>query len=230
MVINIKLDMKGLFLKQIDELKKKYAGLKKTAHYGDLSDHGIEEIMSLRTRITATVKRITGTSSEYYNQIGEINKRKNLNDYKKLKYLIGPLDALYKDIQKDYIKTLSELIHGDVFSDYLDMANHLLNEGYKDAAAVITGSTLEENLRKLCQKTNISIQIQTKVGLRPKKADQMNSELSKQNVYTKSEQKQITAWLGLRNDAAHGNYNNYTDNEVKLFIIGLRDFFLRNPT
>ncbi len=223
-------NLKADFLNQIDELKKEFNILKVSARYDDLSDLPIDRIISLRTRIVTSIIRITGRTSEYYMKIKDINDRIDIHDYDKLKYFMGPLDALYQDIQNDYIKTLSELIHGDVFSDYLDMAEYLLNESYKDAAAVIAGSTLEEHLRKLCQKSGISTQIQVTSGLKPKKADVMNSDLVKQNIYTKSEQKQVTAWLGIRNDAAHGNYGNYTDKKVKLLIMGLRDFFIRNPT
>ena len=227
---SIKPNLKAEFLNQIDELKEEFSMLKASARYNDLSDHPIDKIISLRIRIVTSITRIAGNTSEYYMKIKDIEDRTDIHDHEKLKYFIGPLDALYQDIQNDYIKTLSELIHGDVFSDYLDMADYLLNESYKDAAAVIAGSTLEEHLRKLCQKSGISTQIQGKRGLKPKKADAMNSEIAKQNIYTKSEQKQVTAWLGIRNDAAHGNYVNYSNNEVKLLIIGLRDFFIRNPT
>ena len=223
-------NLKDDFLNQISELKEEFYKLKASARFNDLSDHPIDKILSLRTRIVTSIIRITGRTSEYYMKIKEINDLTNISDYLKLKYYIGPLDALYQDIQKDYIKTLSELIHGDVFSDFLDMAEYLLNEGYKDAAAVIVGSTLEEHLRKLCQKSGVSTQKQVSGGLKHKMADTMNSDLTKQNIYTKSEQKQVTAWLGIRNDAAHGNYGNYTKNEVKLLILGLRDFFIRNPS
>jgi len=222
-------NLKKQFLGQIEELKQLYTILKGKSKYEDFSDLEIEEITSLKTRIIATIKRITGTNSSYYREIQEIKELKKPIDSKKLKYFIGPLDALYSDLQSDYLKSLSELISGDIFSDYLDMAEHLFNESYKDAAAVIAGSTLEEHLRKLCQNFSIDITIKTKKGIKPKKADQMNSDLVKQNVYSTSEQKQITAWLAIRNDAAHGNYSNYTSDQVKLLIQGVRDFFIRNP-
>ena len=57
----------------------------------------------------------------------------------------------------------------------------------------------------------------------------MNSELAKIAAYSKNDQKQLTAWAGIRNDAAHGNYHNYTDGEVKLMVAGIRDFLGRNP-
>ena len=59
------------------------------------------------------------------------------------------MEGLYKNLNADYLKFMAELIHGEIFSDYLDMAEYLLEEHYKDDAAVIAGSTLEEYLRKL---------------------------------------------------------------------------------
>jgi hypothetical protein len=65
--------------------------------------------------------------------------------------------------------------------------------------------------------------------MNPKKADTMNAELTKAMAYTKLDQKNVTAWLGLRNDAAHGNYNAYDKNQVVLLISSIRDFISRNP-
>jgi hypothetical protein len=109
------------------------------------------------------------------------------------------------------------------------MAAYLLGEGYKDAAAVIIGGTLEEHLRQLCPKYTIDIEVPTSSGLKPKKADQMNADLSKKSAYTKLDQKLVTAWLDLRNKAAHGEYNEYTKQQVELFLSGVRDFIARIP-
>jgi hypothetical protein len=38
------------------------------------------------------------------------------------------------------------------------MAEYLLNESYKDPAAVMTGSVLEEHIRQLCIKNSIPIE------------------------------------------------------------------------
>ncbi len=142
---------------------------------------------------------------------------------------MGSLDALYLDLKQDYLKSISELIHGDIFSDYLDMSQHLLKEGYKDASAVIGGSTLEEHLRKLCEKNEIKIEVSTSKEIKPKKAELMNADLTKAGVYSKTQQKQVTAWLGIRNDSAHGHYEIYTTEEVKLMLLGLRGFFVNYP-
>jgi hypothetical protein len=43
------------------------------------------------------------------------------------------------------------------------------------------------------------------------------------------DQKQVTAWLGLRNDAAHARYDNYTEHQVKDMLSGITNFMVRIP-
>lgn len=61
------------------------------------------------------------------------------------------------------------------------------------------------------------------------KADTLNADLMKTGAYSKIDLKNVTAWLGLRNDAAHGNYSAYDDKQVSLLISSIRDFVARNP-
>ena len=105
------------------------------------------------------------------------------------------------------------------------MADYLLEEGYKDPAAVLAGGTLEEHLRKLCQKNDIEIM---KDISHYRKADSLNADLAGANVYSKLDQKSVTAWLDLRNKAAHGKYDEYTKEQVALMVQSLRDFISRN--
>lgn len=57
----------------------------------------------------------------------------------------------------------------------------------------------------------------------------MNSDLAKADIYSKLDQKNITAWLDLRNKAAHGQYDQYDDAQVKLLIDNIRNFIIRIP-
>ena len=223
-------DKEKVFIEQIEELLKNYEDYQNNKKASINSHKEKEIISSLITRIKAIVKRITGNDSEYYKRIEEIFVLyERFHDRVKLSPLKGVLDGLYQDLKAGYLKSFSELIHADIFSDYIEMAEYLLEEGYKDPAAVITGSTLEEHLRKLCIKNGIDIEIMSSGKLRSKKADGMNSDLAKQGVYSKLEQKSVTAWLDLRNKAAHGNYSEYDENQVKQLIMGVRDFIIRNP-
>ncbi len=142
---------------------------------------------------------------------------------------MGVVQSLLSDLQSGYVQTVAELIHGELFGDFLEMASHLADSGYKDAAAVIVGSTLEAHLRQLCHKAVLSTDVTAGGDVRPKKADQINSDLSGASVYSKLDQKNVTAWLDLRNKAAHGKYSEYTKDQVLMLITGVRDFITRVP-
>ena len=109
---------------------------------------------------------------------------------------------------------------------FLEMAEHLLGDGYKDASAVIAGGVLEEHLRKLATKSSVPT---VKPSGEPEKASSINAALAKQQVYNKTVEKDVTAWLGRRNDAAHGHYDKYVQEEVRLMIEGIRGFVSRHP-
>ena len=138
----------------------------------------------------------------------------------------GMLQALRDDYESGYLQSVVELVHADLFADFLDMADHLIQQGYKDPAAVVAGSVLEEHLRKLCDKHGIDV---LKADGTPKKADALNSELAGAGAYSKLDQKSVTAWLDLRNKAAHGKYGEYTQEQVTLMIQGVQDFASRYP-
>lgn len=119
------------------------------------------------------------------------------------------------------------LVAAELFSDFLDMAEHLLETGYKDPAAVMVGSVLEEHLRQLCQRHGVASEDIKDGDHVPKKADRLNSELAKGDAYTKLDQKLITAWLDLRNKAAHGKYMEYNDDQVRQMLFGVTEFMAR---
>jgi hypothetical protein len=141
-------------------------------------------------------------------------------------HVAAALAAFRSDVEAGYLKTLAELIHADVFADLLEMASELQGKGYKDAAAVIAGSILEEHLRKLAGGSGIAA---AKSDGSPLKASVINANLAKAEIYNKLEEKAVTAWLGLRNSAAHGKYNEFDEAQVANLIRDVRDFMVRHP-
>lgn len=229
------MDNRELFLKQLDAIIAEYQLFENSCKYDDLSDkNDTVEMGALITKSISTIERIAGNKSEYYKSIQIAFDEKNSYRYPHnsliLKHIIGITIALKSDLENDYLKSFSEIIHSDLFSDYIEMSSHLLEEGYKDPAAVLTGSTLENHLRNLCLKNAIDPEYENGKGkIVPKKADSLNSDLAKEGVYNKTFQKQITAWLDLRNNAAHGKYDQYNDTEVKLMISGILNFIQIYP-
>jgi hypothetical protein len=179
------------------------------------------------TRIIAVTDRLTPEGSAYRAQVREpFGRGFGADNPHVLPDLIGVLQALRADVEAGYTKSVEELIHADVFADFLEMAGELHDKGYKDPAAVIAGSVLEEHLRKLASNSGVTV---SDSGGRPVKADKLNSDLARLNVYNKLEQKNITAWLDLRNKAAHGKYGEYDDAQVAALIRDVRDFMIRHP-
>ena len=141
------------------------------------------------------------------------------------------MKALLADVKAGHLQSVVDLVHAETFADFLEMAQHLLDAGYKDAAAVIAGSALEAHVRALCEKHGLPLAVTKPDGsATPKKADSMNSELAGADIYNKLDQKNVTAWLDLRNKAAHGKYAEYQKDQVLLLIGGVRDFLARTAS
>jgi hypothetical protein len=219
----------GIFEQQLSSVVDEFRALQAKSPHDDLSDLPKENRQALVTRAIAAISRITGNASTYSKEVSRLLQSMPLLHLHTTS-ILGVAKALLDDIKAGYLRTLVEIVHGDVFADFLEMAQHLCDTGYKDAAAVIAGSTLESHIRSLCQKAGIPVEtIKANDAIVAKKADAMNAELTAAAVYSKLDQKNITAWLDLRNKAAHGKYGDYNNNQVGILSAGIRDFITRNP-
>lgn len=136
------------------------------------------------------------------------------------------LDALKSDFESGYTRALEELVHGEIFDDFLEMATKLFTKGYKDAAAVVSGTVLEEHIRKLAIRNQINL---TEADGKPKKFEAITIELVKAQYMSEPQRKILAGWYGQRNAAAHGDYGNVIKDEVGRMIEGIRDFMVRFP-
>jgi hypothetical protein len=171
--------------------------------------------------------RTFGVDSPYYKTFS--SDVEGVDEYK-IRRGIGILTACRAEIAGGWLFTAKGLVSAELFSDFLEMARHLLAENYKDPAAVMVGSVLEEHLRQLCTKNSLPIESAKPDGsIVPFKADTLNGQLAKANVYSKLDLKSVTAWLDLRNKAAHGKYTDYIEAQVENMLRGVSDFIARTP-
>lgn len=219
----------SLFEDQLEAILTTFESFQSWSQFDDLVDIPEDECQALVSRSIAAVHRISGPNSAYALDIQRIVKESPYL-YRHMSSIVGVVQALKADINAGMLRTLVELAHGDVFADFIEMAEHLNDSGYKDAAAVIVGSTLESHLRGLCNKANIQVTTVDKNDKAwPKKADGLNADLAKASAYSGLDQKNVTAWLDLRNKAAHGRYDEYNTDQVSLLISGIGDFIARFP-
>ena len=200
-------------LSQIDAALELWSTHRARSKYDDLSDlHDRALYAEVNAILAATLDRLAPANSPYRESISGIMVHK-----------VGALRALRRDYDAGYLSSVQSLVRAEVFADFLEMAEHLLQQGYKDPCAVLVGGVLEDRLRSLCQGRGIPLQTSDK----PKKADSMNNALAAAGVYSKLDQKNVTAWLDLRNKAAHAQYDEYNADQVRSLLAGVREFAAR---
>jgi hypothetical protein len=194
--------------------------------HGDMTDEKIKEFTFWTTRTGQFINRLYGNQGQYaltFNSFRGKLKMDNLhsNSYFLLIEVIGALEGVKHELQNGLLKDLRKLLQADIFSDFLEMAEYFLNEGYKDAAAVIIGGVLEDSLKKLADANSIPT---TNANGKSLTIEPINVELAKKGVYNQLIKKQITSWADLRNDAAHGDYGKYDKDQVKMMFTFVQKF------
>lgn len=142
--------------------------------------------------------------------------------------MTGILSSLKTAYEQGFLATVQELVHADLFADFLEMARYLLDSGFKDPAAMLAGGVLEEQLRKLCVKNGIAVTfVDGRGDAKYKMINQMNTDLYSKPVYPKTEMLQVTAWAAIRNSADHGKFGDYTKEQVDALVQGILGFITR---
>jgi len=141
-----------------------------------------------------------------------------------LKRLISILKATFDDMNSGCLTSYKQLIQADVFDSELEQAKHFLDSGYKVASAVTAGVVLETAIKELAK--NNEIDIYQDGSTKPKKLDGLNSELKNANVYNALQYKQILTLAHIRNKAAHGEVEEFNENDVQNMIRDIESFLL----
>lgn len=216
----MKLD--NLILKGFTEIEKETEVLRKLRqikpHTTTLSGDPIfmvpyAEFKGWGTRALNLLKRIFGEDSIHFQEFSKIFSR-SVGDIDHFEACRAIFLSAKKDYEGGYLFNLRALAKADVLDDILDQVKELFNFGYKDAACILTGVSLETALKELSIRENIPLG----------KLDRMNVELCKIGTYNMAKQKQITAWAELRNKAVHGEWSAYDTNDVQDFYEGTQRF------
>lgn len=111
----------------------------------------------------------------------------------------GALKAIRAAIDDDLLVSFEDLVFAEAFSNLLDQAEYLFDQGYFLASGVILRAVLEERLRRLCDRHS---SMPTKV--RPTISD-FNMALYKAKVYNKLIFKNVDDMAAIGNAAAHND-------------------------
>jgi hypothetical protein len=167
-----------------------------------------------RTRTISFLIRTFGASDTYTQAFEQNSDDTYHSDRDKS---VALLRNLREDVAEGYLENFFLGVAGDILSDLLDLGAWSLDEGSKEAGAVLAGSALEVGLRRVAGARSVDI-------TKARGIDAINNALAKAGVYGSVRRSQIDAWRVLRNKAIHGEDREYAEADVRLMLEGVRGF------
>ena len=130
---------------------------------------------------------------------------------------LSVLLAALEDVEQGHLESLQNLVVAEVFSDFIDQAQHLLEHGYKNPAASLAGAVLENGLRSLAERNGIPVKEKDNLSA-------LNNKIAAKNIYTTLRRRQVETWTEVRNAADHGRFDDFGESDVGDLIKGVHDF------
>ena len=173
----------------------------------------------MKAEVCEFLKHYSGPRSEFYLQAKEQRPSQQVE----LRALVAILASFISYAKAGLAERVSPERKGqlDVVSDLLAQAHQLLgSKGVHPAApAMLIGATLEEFLRTWVEAVPLSL------GNRKPGLHAYVDTLRDADLITKQDVKDLTAWAGMRNHAAHGEWNEVSDPaRVRLMLEGINLF------
>lgn len=185
---------------------------------------GLNDRSKLRVESREFIRRFAGETSDFYKVLNY-----PINDWNEFENRAKSVMASFVSFTENGL--LSNLsyereIQIETVSDFLDQANFLLLDSkiHPSAPIVLIGASLEEFLRNWLEEVGAEL-TSMKNSL-----DSYAQELKKRGLINKQDHKDIIAWAGTRNDAAHGHFEEVNDRQkIKLMLEGV-NLFIRKYT
>lgn len=179
---------------------------------------------SLLTEALEFLRIYTGEKSSFYKQLHDKTKNIPLPDGWVFGDNVNKISIQVKSCLEAFVRFAEKgLLNGvsikrqaeiDIVNDILSQAKTLLEtKGIHPASScVLSGAALEEFLRTWIEEQNISL------GKNKPSIDTYTKALYENNLIDKQDLKDITAWGGLRNHAAHGEWT-LVDNKERIGLM-----------
>ena len=181
----------------------------------------VHDFLARQAEIKNFIAAVSGKNNSFY----EAAEKIRITAVFAPEQLKSILESFLNSVMNDLISNSSyeRKIQIDVVNDYLSQAEDLLdkNEFHPATAAILIGASLEEFLRNWAF-DQILISEETKPSI-----DGYATTLKKEGLIDKQDYKEITAWAGLRNDAAHGHWQLVSNQEKIIHMLSGVNLFIR---
>jgi len=167
------------------------------------------------------LRAYSGEGSAFVRQLKEV--KQTWSDGYISEFVADTLEAFIRYVENGLLEGVSiqRQAQIDVVSDFLMQAYTLLTskDVHPAAPTVIIGAALEEFLRNWVEEAGLSL------GGRKPSIDAYANVLRDSDSITKQDHKDITSWAGLRNYAAHGEWEEVNDKQrITLMLEGVNLF------
>ncbi len=214
-------------LNELDAILSKYREISGMDNGRPSAGLAGREIGPLITKAISTVRKISGSESDYTLAITAVaGEQEDVPDRTGL--VFGVLKALRDDIRHGRFQPVADPVYFDApaFAGFLNVAMQQLSRGDVKAAAVLAGSTLETHLRKLAVKNGLDIEDEQGNAL---PVAQVVLEMTENGVFGSDELQRVEEWLAVRKAASAGEAGQISEEQVHTMIAGISAFLTRNP-
>ena len=208
------MDNNNKSLTRLNELLVQAGVIRKTRRSSSINVDFVDEatFYGWRTRSIVFLESVLGEKHSYTTGFKQQCEEETFDD---LECGVAILGAIKEDIEHGYLASLETLIRIEVFTDFLEMAVHYLEQGHKDNAAMQAGAVLERSLKEIARTHGVAVADSDDISA-------VNTKLAQARVYNAAARAEVQAWNTIRNKAAHGEFDEYDGLQVQKMLEGVR--------
>lgn len=173
------------------------------------------QLQAWLVKVNNILETAFGPQSPHMHHFKELTTNRSIENSSDIYPIVGVLTGALDDLEKGYLLGQEFLIAGEVFDSVLEQAKHLNRSGHKDPAAVLARVVLEDALKRIARGEGLDDN---------QSASRLNDDLWRIGKYPKPQWRLVQAWLDIGNAAAHGNFNEYNEEDVEGLIENIEQF------
>lgn len=137
------------------------------AYRAHLTSHDVSEGNYHEWRLASAsfLKQVLGTKNDYYEFFNARATAYPTDRAKCIEEGLGILRAVKGEIEFGPLPHIESLVSGEIFDDFMDMAEHLLVNNYIQVVPSLVGAVLEDALRRIAQAHDVPLKRATTLGL-----------------------------------------------------------------
>ena len=200
--------LNDMFLKRFEELPKESDSLP-FEQDGELRYVRSGSLEKWATSCQNLIKAVFGEESPHY-----INFTSRLDKYSGYESEVHTLQGVFRSAKEDfeggYVFNVDLRISGEVFGDFVVLAQQSLAEGYKDVAAVLASAALEDALKRYAKAEGLNIDNQS--------MPEVINALKAKGLVSGPQKSLLNAMPRIRNSAMHADWGKISELEVSSII------------